>query len=125
MNLERYKDLPGYAKLNDEQKKTADRWDREREQHEKVFTKLDQAMKEQNEALYREALDDLGKTADDAYMCEHERHWSSHCAACDEVEKILRPELYCHDEDCGYQLEPEEVEAGETLCEYCRDKEDN
>lgn len=123
--LELYRDLPGYANLTVEQKVTADRWDREREHREKLYKELSAAEKAKDNEAFKKVLDRLAHSEEtNAWMCEHERHWSSTCMACDEVEKILRPELYCKNEECGYSLEPEEVEKGIQFCECCREEDD-
>jgi hypothetical protein len=123
--LELYRNLPGYANLTDEQKVTADRWDRERQVREKLYTELSAAEKAKDNEAFKKVLDRLAHSEEtNAWMCEHERHWSSTCMACEEVEKILRPELYCRGNDCGYPLEEEEIEKGIQICECCREKDD-
>ncbi len=117
--LELYRDMPGYAKLTDEQKVTTDRWDQERIRLHDNCNMLDEAVKNKDQALWTKAMDGF-KDEGAAYMCEHERHWSSNCAECDMIEKILRPELYCDKDDCSFSLSPEEVEAKIKTCDCCR-----
>jgi hypothetical protein len=124
--LELYRDLPGYANLTAEQKITADRWDRERTARDILYSELDTAMKNKDNEAFKLVTNKLANSEEtNAWMCEHERHWSSNCMGCDEIEKILRPELYCQNEACGWALEPEEVEKGIQICEYCRVEEDD
>lgn len=122
--LELYRDLPAYQKLTPEQKVTADRWDAERIHRDKYITMLGEAQKTQNNELWKQALDGLSSDAGNAYMCEHERHWSSNCIGCNAIEKILRPTLYCKGENCDYPLEEWEVEKGREYCECCLEDQD-
>jgi hypothetical protein len=53
---------------------------------EKICTAI--SNKEDNTAL----LDELSEM--DSKDCEHGRHWSSTCVACDDIFKLYFPELY-------------------------------
>lgn len=123
--LELYRNLPGYANLSVEQKVTADRWDRERTARDQLYSELSAAEKAKDNVAWKKVMDKLAHSEDtNAFMCEHERHWSSTCMACDEVEKVLRPEMYCKGEDCSYPLEEEEVKNGVQFCECCREDDE-
>lgn len=121
MELELYKNLPGYALLTDEQKKIADRWDKERIFRDKYINMLTEAVDKQDNDLWKRALNALSSDDMTAFMCEHERHWSTNCSECADIERILRPELYC--EKCQEELQLEEIEQRILICEYCRQEQ--
>ena len=118
--LELYRDLPGYQLLKPEQKITVDRWDDERKAYDEIFNKLIAADKTKDQVDWEAVKIEMKNKEFQAIMCEHGRHWSSNCANCNEIEKILRPELYCKTEDCPYPIEEEEREKGAEYCDMCR-----
>jgi hypothetical protein len=54
-------------------------------------------------------------------MCEHGRHWSSHCGGCDEIDKQVFPERYKRCASCLELFEPEYIDAYD-MCDECGDK---
>lgn len=82
--------------LTAKQQVTADRWAREKAERKRL---LDEAAAAEDRGDYEEAKRLRNAWGEvDALQCEHERHWSSNCAACDEIERILYPENFT-DED--------------------------
>jgi hypothetical protein len=93
------------ARLNPEQLAIAEKWDRETLEMDKVFEKLQRALRENNNDLFQEALADSAANVKD--RCEHDRSIWSSCAGCDEIERLLWPEFY---DENGDRMEDEEIE---------------
>jgi hypothetical protein len=94
-------------RLNSDQLAIAERWDREAEQNAKAIEKLDKAIHNSDNLLYKEALEDLNSMLNITH-CEHERSIWSTCSACNEIEHLLNPEFY---DKNGDRLSEEEIEA--------------
>lgn len=90
-----------HPKLTDEQQVVFDRWERDklrlRQTIELLFKKSEYSPDE-----YKRLLNEI--EADIVSQCEHERSIWKSCAACDEIEKIVYPELFDENgerkEDC-------------------------
>lgn len=93
------------SRLNPEQLAIAEKWDQEKEEMDKVFEKLQRAIRESNNDLFQEALADSQANIKD--RCEHDRSIWSSCAGCDEIEQLLWPEFY---DENGDRLPDEEIE---------------
>ena len=74
----------------------AARKDREmKEQTLDVMSKIAMAQDEETREHLFNMLEDL-----DAQPCPHDRHWSSSCAACDEINMKMFPEYYDEEGNC-------------------------
>lgn len=93
------------ARLNPEQLAIAEKWEREREERDKLWKILISAQENKDQKLWEETLDSLQECAPS--QCEHERSIWSPCVACDEIERLLNPEFY---DENGDRLEDEEIE---------------
>lgn len=94
------------ARLNPEQLLIAEKWEKEREDMGQVFEKLGLAMKNHDENLWKEALEESNINPISS-RCDHDRSIWSTCSACDEIEHLLNPEFY---DENGDRLEDEEIE---------------
>ena len=80
------------AKLNHEQLIIVEKWEAEREERSRLIDLIAEAEKEGNEEVVDKLLHTIIDNTPD--FCEHNRHIASPCCACNDIEKILYPELY-------------------------------
>jgi hypothetical protein len=73
--------------LTPEQLKIVERWDRERAERQRLYKKLEAEIG--NPAAVLKELQDLVPQ-----FCEHGRYIMGVCASCDEIERILFPNLF-------------------------------
>lgn len=92
---ELFRNLKSYNDLSDNQKITADRWDREKVDRDLYLSIYLKSLETNDKLLEKESLDLLSKS--DVAFCEHDRSIFSTCIACSEIEKILLPELFTED----------------------------
>ena len=57
----------------------------------------------------------------DRDMCEHGRHWSSDCRACDDIHKQVFPEHYKQCASCLELFELEYIDVYD-MCDECGDR---
>lgn len=85
------------ALLNPEQRKVAERWERERDERLRLLGEA-KAAEARGDDETRLALWKKVCTIGAEDSCEHGRSVYSTCMACEEIERILSPELF-EDED--------------------------
>ena len=81
-----YRDKPGYAKLDAEQKAVADKWDKEKLERAVLLDEMGRAESTKDHHKAKEIFKKL--VAADGDMCEHERSIWSNCSACLDIENI-------------------------------------
>lgn len=81
------------SKLTPEQQKVADRWERERAIRLEAIDDMEMAEANNDVEALKKAMKKYAGSCG-PHMCEHERHWSSNCSECEEIDMILHPELY-------------------------------
>lgn len=84
------------ALLTPEQLAIVARWDAEKAKRMELLEQAQEASKRGDIERERELLMDVCKVSflADPYYCEHERAVTSTCAGCEEIERILTPELF-------------------------------
>jgi hypothetical protein len=80
------------SKLTGQQLAIAEKWEIERLQRQSIMEQLEAGKISTKEAL--DKIDDITPS-----HCEHERSIMSNCSACDEIERIIRPEAFLQEED--------------------------
>ena len=80
------------SKLTPAQIVIAEKWLAEGEQYEKLFERLEIAIKNGNAKAYDTAMDELGEMTPS--VCEHSRSIWEECSECDAIERIIRPQLF-------------------------------
>lgn len=83
--------------LTAEQQAIVARWEAEREARSKLIDKLAVAEKNGDDAAFKSILDEIMDLTPS--HCEHGRDVISTCMACDEIERIIHPELFKDEED--------------------------
>jgi hypothetical protein len=73
--------------LTPEQLKVVERWDRERVERQRLYKKLEAEIN--NPAAILQELQEL-----EPDFCEHGRYILGVCSSCDEIERILFPDLF-------------------------------
>jgi hypothetical protein len=74
------------AKLTAEQLVVVEKWILERQEREKIISKLEAGELSPLEAMYQ-------LTATSPEYCEHNRSIMSNCHCCDEIEQIINPDF--------------------------------
>lgn len=80
------------SKLTTDQLAIAEKWEVERLQRQLIMEQL-----EEGKISPKEALDKINDITPS--HCEHERSIMSNCSACDEIERIIRPEAFLQEEE--------------------------
>jgi hypothetical protein len=80
------------AKLTPEQLVIAEKWETERFQRQAIMSQIELGV-----ISLREALDSIRDITPN--YCEHGRSIMGTCGACDEIERIIRPEAFDLEEE--------------------------
>lgn len=80
-----------YDKLNPEQKVIADKWEEERKVRQVLLDQL-----EDGTITFKQFVDKIEEISPS--HCEHGRHIYKVCDACEEIERIIRPDLFTEEE---------------------------
>lgn len=83
-----------------------------------LITQLENAFNLNDNKSFREILDKI--TSLDPLMCEHERHWSSNCIACESIHQECFPEYYNECSVCGEIIILDECDS-KNRCLDCQD----
>jgi hypothetical protein len=86
--------------LTEEQQAIVAKWEEERKERSKLFDELESKIKgcdpDVSVSIYEEFLSKL--EAITPSRCEHDRCIMSGCMACEEIERIIHPELFENEE---------------------------
>lgn len=80
-------------KLNPEQLKIAESWERAKEERDRLMPLLLKAQEENNHEDFRRIAGQMANTEPD--MCAHGRSIYGSCMSCEEIDRLLNPELFC------------------------------
>ncbi len=111
------------ARLNPEQLVIAENWERERDERLAFCDKMSEADAAKDTVAYKAAFEGYLAVGAGATHCEHERSIWSNCAACDEISRLLNPDLFCS--KCEEPFEEDELNLVQGICDYCSQKEDD
>ena len=81
------------ARLNPEQLRVALIWESEKEARDLIYEEILAAIYANDLEVIKTATDKM--VAITPMMCEHDRFIACSCADCDEIGRLLNPELYC------------------------------
>ena len=81
------------SRLSAEQLKIAESWERERDERDRLMPLLLKAQEENNHEDFRRIAGQMADTTPP--FCFHQRSIMGTCGACDEIDRLLTPELYC------------------------------
>lgn len=84
-------------RLTPEQNAIVAKWEVEREARGKIIDQIGIAEKKGDWEAIRSLMDQIIEMTPD--RCEHDRSIMGTCAGCDEIERILHPELFQDEED--------------------------
>lgn len=108
------------AKLTPEQLVIAEKWEKDREEMSRLIEQFTAATGKKDMKLWTDTMDKIVEITPS--MCEHDRSLWSNCAACDEIERVLHPHLFCA--ECGIPFDmvsSEETEKEHKEGDICPD----
>ncbi len=105
--------------LTPEQQAIVDRWEKEKQERQKCYDLLQIAMDRKDARLWHDIINKIEQITPS--VCEHDRSIWSPCAACNEIERIIHPELFCHkcQELLSEDGEPVDTSKTDGMCSYC------
>lgn len=101
------------SRLTPEELVIAEKWEKEKEERDFLFNKIQEALSANASEAFFQAVDSLGDMQ--PTHCEHERSIWSRCSACDELERKLNPESYINCNGCGESIHIGELENGRCM----------
>lgn len=109
------------ARLNPEQLAIAEGWERESAERGVWIDRMEAASEAKDWPAYREALNGFLSVGKDKTHCQHERSLMSTCIACEEISRLLNPQLFCS--KCEEAFDEDELNLVKGICDYCSQKD--
>jgi len=110
------------SRLDPEQLAIAERWERDADARSLSLDKMIAASEAKDNEAYAKSLEEYLSIDKGRTHCEHERSTWSNCAGCDEIARLLNPQLFCS--ECEEAFEEDELNLVKGVCDYCSQKED-